>query len=535
VALVLVAALVFVFVIKKSSTPVPVYGMIPTGSTSQQDARQVAATFLTAWEKEKLPKAAKLTNHHTAAAAGLAAYTKDLGLSKIAFGQSGMTAAAGSTAAAPRETVTFSVRASVSAGSGSAVTRGNWSYHSSLVVYQQANSKIWFVGWTPAVLAPNLTAATHLQAVQTEPKVEEVTDAGGGDLAGLGDVGLTHIASLMKESAPTGQGKPGLNVEIQTTKGTAVKGSQADLLDPENVPSVATTISSGAEAAAMSAVGQHAQSSMLVLQPSTGDILAIANNDGGNDFALTAKVAPGSSMKVITSTALLNAGLVTPTTPVACPKAYTVEGTTYHNDKGESEPAGTPFSDDFAQSCNNAFTQWWPHLYGRLASTSKDYYGLNQDWDIGLSGGVTASYFNAPPTAAAAELAQEAYGQGALEASPLAMASVAATVDTGAFKQPILVAGTKQVTAQPLPASTDADLKEMMRDVVTGGTAAGLGLGPDVYAKTGTADVQTQSKPNAWLIAFDPSKDVAVAALVLDAGYGASFAGPEVASFLSQY
>ena len=91
------------------------------------------------------------------------------------------------------------------------------------------------------------------------------------------------------------------------------------------------------------------------------------------------------------------------------------------------------------------------------------------------------------------------------------------------------------MTAEPLPASTDADLKEMMRDVVTGGTAAGLGLGPDVYAKTGTADVQTQGKPNSWLIAFDPSKGVAVAALVLDAGYGASFAGPEVASFLSQY
>ena len=31
-----------------------------------------------------------------------------------------------------------------------------------------------------------------------------------------------------------------------------------------------------------------------------------------------------------------------------------------------------------------------------------------------------------------------------------------------------------------------------MRDVFTEGTAAGIGFGPDVYAKTGTADVQGQ-------------------------------------------
>jgi cell division protein FtsI/penicillin-binding protein 2 len=73
----------------------------------------------------------------------------------------------------------------------------------------------------------------------------------------------------------------------------------------------------------------------------------------------------------------------------------------------------------------------------------------------------------------------------------------------------------------------------MMRDVVTQGTAAGLGLGSTVYAKTGTADIQGQEQPNSWLVAFDPTKDIAVACLVVNAGYGAQFAGPEVASFLN--
>jgi cell division protein FtsI/penicillin-binding protein 2 len=115
------------------------------------------------------------------------------------------------------------------------------------------------------------------------------------------------------------------------------------------------------------------------------------------------------------------------------------------------------------------------------------------------------------------------------------MASVAATVSAGQFHQPILVPGTKQVTATPLSASTDEQLKTMMRAVVTSGTAAGIGLGPNVYAKTGTADIQGQEQPNSWLIAFDPTQDIAVACLVLNSGYGASVAGPEVVSFLGHY
>jgi hypothetical protein len=533
-AVVVAAALVVVFVVKRSTPEVPVFGMIPTGSTAQQDARQVTAAFLTDWEKGKLPKAAKLTAHPTSADTALAAYAKDLGLGQVAFALNGIKAAAGSSTAAPRETVTFAVRASVGSGTGSAAVRGPWDYHSSLVVYQEAGSNIWFVAWQPSVLAPNLTAATHLQTTEVAPTVQEVTDGDNADLASFGDPGLSNISALLKQKAPAGQGKPGLDVEIQTAAGKLVKGSQAVIANPENVTSVATTISSGAEEAAQSAVGMYKESSMVVLQPTTGRILAIANNDGGNDFALTAKVAPGSSMKVITSTALINAGVVSPSTSVACPKVYTVDGTAFHNDKNETEPAGTPFSYDFAQSCNNAFTQWYSDLYGKLAGTASTYYGLDQSWDIGISG-VSASYFNAPASAASSELAQEAFGEGALTASPLAMASVAATVDNGTFEQPYLVAGTKQVTATPLPAATDADLKEMMRDVVTEGTAEGLGFGSTVYAKTGTADVTKQGQPNSWLIAFDTSENVAVACLVLDAGYGASYAGPEVASFLSHY
>lgn len=513
-------------------------GFVPTGSTPGQDAQQITTAFLQAWQTGNLEQAARYTSEPAAADAALLTYQKYLHVRKLTM-TTQAAAAAGSTgtggSAAPRETVTYAGSATVSAPYQGKTLTGTWSYHSSLVAYQQPNSQAWYIAWRPDVLAPHLTATTRLAAVGVSPQVVAVTDASGNSLSTYADAGLTTIAGLMQKQAPAGQGSPGLYVEIENAKGTPVANSQAVVVPPSNIPSLNTTISTQAEDAARSAVGMHKNSSMVVIQPSTGKILAIANNDGFNDFALTAQVAPGSTMKVITSTALLNSGVLTANSPVACPATYTIQGITYHNDQNETLPAGTPFSTDFAQSCNNAFTQQWPHLSGGgLANTAKKYYGLNQKWDIGIAG-LSASYFDAPASASGSELAQEAFGEGSLIASPLAMASVAATVDEGMFRQPILVTGLKQATATPLPASTDAQLKQMMQDVVTSGTAAGIGFGSGVFAKTGTADIKGQEAPNSWLIAFDPAQDVAVGALVLSAGYGAQFAGPEVKQFLSQY
>jgi hypothetical protein len=508
-------------------------GFLPTGSSPGQDAQQITSAFLQAWKSEDLGQAARYTDHPAAAQAALKAYRKYLRLRKLSG--AAVSSAATGASSTPRESVRFAVKATVSATADAKTLTGRWSYHSSLIAYQRRNSPLWYIAWAPDDLAPNLTATTHLAAVTVPPPVTSVTDSGGNNLISYGDAGLTKIANGLEQGDPSpGQGSPGLDVVIQTATGTTVADSQAVVISPGAVPSLATTISAPAEAAARSAVAEHASSSMVAIQPSTGDILAIANNDGYNDFALTARVAPGSTGKIVSSTALLANGVLTANTDVACPPSYTVQGITYHNNDNETEPASTPLTVDFAQSCNNAFDQWWPDLTnGRLAAAAKDYYGLNEPWDIGI--GQSATYYYTPPTASGSELAQEAFGEGAITASPLAMASIAATVDTGTFRQPILVPGAAQVTASPLPAATDAGLKQMMRAVVTSGTAAGLGFGPDVYAKTGTADITGQGQPNSWFLAFDPSQNIAVACLVLNAGYGAQFAAPEVQSFLSQY
>jgi hypothetical protein len=531
----------------RSSAPRPqgTAGFHPGGQSSSGDAEQLTTAFLRAWSSGAIGAAASLTDDPAAARAALTAYGRDLHLRQLsgtvvsstaasAPGTPGAAQATGAAAAATFEAVTFSLRATVAASAASSAKSGTWSYHSALTAYQVTDGTGWLIEWDPSVVAPNLTDGQHLATILVPSQGTSVTDSAGNPLSSsYSDPGLANVASLLARHAPTTAGSPGLSVQIEDSAGGAVPGSQA-AITPQKANRVATTISPQAERAALNAVSGADGSAVVVLQPSTGYILAIANNARFNDFALTAAVAPGSTMKIITSTALIDSGLTSEDSPVACPGTYTVQGITYHNDQGESEPAGTPFSYDFAKSCNNAFSQWWNQLHGQLASTAKLYYGLDQPWNIGLPG-ESATYFYAPADASGSELAQEAFGEGQLTASPLAMASVAATVDSGQFRQPVLVPGAGTVSASPLPASTDAQLKDMMRDVVTEGTAASIGLGPDVYAKTGTADVQGQDQPNSWMVAFDPGKDVAIAALVVNAGNGAQVAGPEVRTFFDGY
>jgi cell division protein FtsI/penicillin-binding protein 2 len=427
--------------------------------------------------------------------------------------------------------VTFSVAAAVALPTTPAVT-ATWSYASQLTAYDKHGG--WWVRWNPALVEPNLTAREKVVALPIAPGAGEVVDAAGNNLAGSSDPGLRNIAAALGSRAPAGQGTPGIEVALIGPGGTPVAGTAAVLRHPVAAGVVKTTIEPTVEATAQAAVQAHPDSSMVVIQPSTGDILAVANNDGQNDFALTARVAPGSTNKIITSTALLTTGLVSSLgQPVACPPQLVINGTTFKNDKGESEPASTPFLTDFAASCNNAFARWYSSIgSGTLARTARKYYGLNQAWNIGIGPG--GPYYSIPHAAYNGELAQELFGQGQVETAPLAMASVAATVDTGSFRQPIVVPGQTQLAATPLPAHVHQDLWQMMRAVSQTGTAAGVfnGVSSPVYAKTGTADVGSQGRPNSWLVAFDPTLNVAVGCLVLNAGYGAQVAGPEVAALL---
>ncbi len=506
-------------------------GFHPTATEPALAARQTAAAFLAAWEDGHVRTAASYTNHPAAAAAALTSYDNGLHLRALHLVVRSATA---------RGAVGFSVVATVGLpAASSAATRSNtavtatWSYSSQLVAYPKHGG--WWVRWNPGLVAPNLTAAEKIVSMPVAPGAAEVADADGNNLQDSSDPGIDNIAAALKSSAPTGQGTPGIQVELVGPRNKPIASTALLLRHPVSTGVVKTTIDPTVEAAAESAVQAYPNSSMVVLQPTTGDILAVANNDGFNDFALTARVAPGSTNKIITSTALFTSGLVSsPSQPVECPAQLVINGDTFTNDQGMSEPASTPFLTDFAASCNNAFARWYASIgASTLAQTAQKYYGLNQTWNIGIGPG--GPYYTIPSAAYNGELAQELFGQGELEASPLAMASVAATVDTGSFKQPIVVPGQAQLPATPLPGSVRQDLWQMMRAVTqTGGTAAGVfdGVSSAVYGKTGTADVGGQQQPNSWMVVFDPTLNVAIGCLVLNAGYGADFAAPEAADAL---
>jgi cell division protein FtsI/penicillin-binding protein 2 len=215
---------------------------------------------------------------------------------------------------------------------------------------------------------------------------------------------------------------------------------------------------------------------------------------------------------------------------VPCPQYLTGEGVTLHNSDLESG-VGNDFLEDFAQSCNNAFSSFYNKTTNvALAQTAQKYYGFNEPWNVGLDEPTVYGYV---PDGSSNALIEELVGQDKIATSPLAMASVAATIDQGSFKQPILVPGVSQISATPLPSGTDSDIKEMMHAVVTQPEGTLYGVFPDtnnLYAKTGTAE--DGAVTNAWTIAF--RGDYAICDFVYNGQYGATSAGPQVRSILNQ-
>ena len=229
--------------------------------------------------------------------------------------------------------------------------------------------------------------------------------------------------------------------------------------------------------------------------------------------------APGSTFKVVTTAALLRAGVKT-TDTVDCPKTITVEGKVFKNFEGEA--AGPVlFARDFAQSCNTAFVSLAKRLEpDALTRTARDF-GLGR-----------TSASQVPAGRDAVERAATMIGQDRIVASPLAMAGVAATVADGRWRAPRLVATDRHQSGPALDQGELSTLRTLMRSVVTSGTGTALAPVPgEVAGKSGTAEYGGGNPPptHAWFIAF--RGDLAVAVLVENGRSGGSVAAPIAARF----
>jgi cell division protein FtsI/penicillin-binding protein 2 len=249
--------------------------------------------------------------------------------------------------------------------------------------------------------------------------------------------------------------------------------------------------------------------------------------------ATTGQYPPGSTFKVVSSLALLRAGLE-PTTPVSCPATLEVNGQRFKNysDYPSNRLGRIDLRTAVAQSCNTAFIGQRTKLEdGDLAEAAASL-GLGTDYDVGFP-----SFFGSVPQEPTENgRAAAMIGQAKDQASPMAMAAVVASVAAGKTVVPHLLDDqVAKPKGAPLTGQEASDLKQMMRAVVTEGSAAGvLGNldGPPVIAKTGTAEYGTAKPPktHAWMVAAQG--DLAVAVFVADGRSGSRTAGPLLSRFL---
>lgn len=281
---------------------------------------------------------------------------------------------------------------------------------------------------------------------------------------------------------------------------------------------------------ALSGLPKNKQAALVAVNAATGQVLASASvpNGAGFNLPLDGSFPPGSSFKVITSTALIEHGL-SPRSPATCPQQLTVDGAVFRNSEGTAPISNLLHA--FAESCNTAFIGLATrHLSAADLPAAAARYRIGTEPRLGLP----AYGGSVPKPADKAELAATAIGQGRVLVSPLDMAMVAAAVDTGQVHAARLVAGAADDTVPPaaLPARVVRDLHTMMAQVVATGTASGKGLPAGTFAKTGTAQYGSGHPlpQDAWLMGFHGN--IAFAMVVVNGGEGGPTDGPYVAKFL---
>jgi len=382
-------------------------------------------------------------------------------------------------------------------------------------------------------LAPTRAFARALLGTADEATREDI-DA-NPDAVAQGDI-VGH-GGLQQRYDTTLRGTAGISVVIsrEAADGT-VSDAQLYSTKPVDGKPIKVSLDPATQNAADAALAiQKQPSSLVAIKISDASVLAVANGpDGGTvDTALTGQVPPGSTFKTVSAYGLLSRSAVKPDTAVECPKTANVDGREFKNSGGEVL-GKVPFHVDYAKSCNTAFVGLAPKLGANGLHDASGALGLGGQWDLGIE----AFSGKVSPADTPTELAAATFGQGATAVSPLAMASVAATVARGQFKQPQLVLDPAPTKVEPDGPQLDAPavgaLRAMMREVVTAGTGTALRdvKGKPVFGKTGTAEFDDKSKDtHSWFIGYQG--DIAFAVMVQKGGAGAEAAVPVVERFLN--
>jgi peptidoglycan glycosyltransferase len=329
---------------------------------------------------------------------------------------------------------------------------------------------------------------------------------------------------------------------------------------------VYTTLDPKAQQAAQQGLAGRA-GSVVALDPRTGAVLAMYSNPTYNpsrpnapcndscqvDRATQGRYPPGSTFKVVTTTAAINSGKFTPNSTINGDSPKLISGVPLQNDYNQSFGPIT-FTKALTDSVNTVYAQVAQDVGRKTMTDYMKRFGFYSTPPLDLpSGEVTPSVVigpngrKLPPGSPNEDIGRIGIGQGGLAVTPLQMAMVAAAVANGGkLMTPHLTdrvvnqTGQTVRTIQPtvysnvMTPATASEITQMMRDVVDEGTGTPAQLGNNVpfAGKTGTASIGPTGANETvpWFIGFAPanSPKVAIAVMIEKTigGFGGQVAAP---------
>jgi peptidoglycan glycosyltransferase len=323
-----------------------------------------------------------------------------------------------------------------------------------------------------------------------------------------------------------------------------------------------TSLDPKAQQAAIAGLGSQ-RGSVVALDPRTGAILAMYANPSYDDndqhaastfnLSLQSQSPPGSTFKVVTTTAAIDSGRYTPGSTLNGDSPKTISGVPLQNDYNQS--FGTiDLTTALTQSVNTVFAQLAVSLGTGTMTQYMQRFGFyaKPPVDFPSTETVSSKPYSShgrplAPGSRDQDLGRIGIGQGGLLVTPMQMAMVVGAVaNGGALMRPHFatkVVNSDGQTVQSIGAtvynqvmkpSVAQQINGMMRKVVEEGTGtpAQLGGGVLVAGKTGTASIgaQGQNLTEPWFIGFAPADHPTVAVAVTiersQGGFGGTVAAP---------
>jgi cell division protein FtsI/penicillin-binding protein 2 len=384
-------------------------------------------------------------------------------------------------------------------------------------------------GPSSARTSPLGPVAASVAGSMGEPTDEDQRDslAARGFPAGtlVGSSGLERLVDTRAAGTPGGQLFAGGRVLASTR--------------PRPARPVRTTIDLKVQEAAVAALAGR-YGGVAALDPRTAEVRALAG------IAFSGPQPPGSTFKIVTATAGLEAGKVKPSTAFPVQTKAVIDGVDLQNANGES--CGGTFAQSFAHSCNSVFAPLGVRVGAKRLVRTAERYGFNEPPT--LAGALPSTIPPANEIDSPLAVGSTAIGQGRVLATPLQLASVAQTIAAGGVRTiPTVLAGGQRKRVRVTTRTVARQLERMMIGVVAYGTGTAASLAPTkVAGKTGTAELVTtvrkegeappieegvDAKPpgydtDAWFTAYAPVRrpKLVVCTLFVHGGAGGTTAAP---------